>query len=224
MRLTSLIRHTVVCLALSPLLASAADNDAVKPCAAPDTGYTVERSVRGPIGKPNAVDACVDLLSSKTDPDAGRRLRIYTGGKLVLTNDDILMCKECGGVYGDPFDRLEIKRGSLLAGNFGGSREKWGDRWTVTLRDGHWIVAGWDILALDGATGEKQEISVNALSGEIHDDYTAPQNPEPGVTPSKRPAHRTCALPAEWRSPRIEQISKLRERNWECGAKLGKSN
>lgn len=220
MRPTFLIHLAAACLAAAPLLARAADD--AKPCAAPDAGYTVERSARGPIGKPNAVDACVDVLSSKTDPDAGRRLRIYTGGKLALASDDVILCRQCGGVYGDPFDTLEIKRGSLIAGNYGGSRDRWGDKWVLTLRDGRWIVAGWDGLSADTATGMQQTQSVNALSGEIRNDYTPPQDPEPGDTHSKRASHRACTLPTEWRSPSVEQIAKIRERSWDCGAKLAK--
>jgi hypothetical protein len=222
MRPTFLIRLAAACLAMAPLLASA--DDSAKPCAAPDTGYTIERSVRGPIGKPDAVDACIDVLSAKTDPDAGRRLRIYTGDTLALASDDIILCKQCGGVYGDPFETLEIKRGSLIAGNYGGSRDKWGDKWVLTQREGRWIVAGWDILSADTMTGMTQTQSVNALSGEIRNDYIPPQEPEPGDTHSKRPSHRACTLPAEWRSPPVEQIGKLRERNWECGAKLARPN
>lgn len=206
------------------LVHAAAASDTAKPCAAPDAGYTIERSVRGPIGKPDAVDVCVDVLSSKADPDAGRRLRIYTGGKLVLANDEIVLCKECGGMMGDPLQALEIKRGSLFVANAGGSRERWSEDWVLTMRDGRWVVAGWNTSADDSMTGMQERYSANALSGDVRNDYTPPARPEPGDTRSKRPAHRTCTLPTEWRTPAVEQIPKIRVHSWECGAKLAKPN
>lgn len=205
------------------LMSGLAHAEATKPCAAPDAGYTVERSVRGPIGKPDAVDACVDVLTPKNNPDGDRRLRIYTGGKLSLVSHDIIMCKECGGMMGDPLAALEIKRGSLFVSNQGGSRERWGEDWVLTMRDGRWVVAGWNIHAEDSMTGSQERSSVNALTGEVHSDYVPPAHPEPGDTSSKRPSHRTCTLPSAWRTPAIDQLTKIRTHGWDC-ATLAKSN
>jgi hypothetical protein len=48
-------------------------------------------------------------------------------GKLfeVARNDHAVMCKSCGGVWGDPFAGVESKNKEFRINHFGGSREKW---------------------------------------------------------------------------------------------------
>lgn len=50
-------------------------------------------------------------------------------GKLTLAarNDEVVYCRNCGGVYGDPFDELAALRGGggFVVRNVGGSSDRW---------------------------------------------------------------------------------------------------
>jgi hypothetical protein len=52
-------------------------------------------------------------------------LKTNTGYSLAATNDRLIMCKECGGVFGDPFAGISIANGILVVDHFGGSAWKW---------------------------------------------------------------------------------------------------
>lgn len=71
---------------------------------------------------------------AKSDDDNGdeRTLSILTrgaDGKLTLAkrNREVAYCKSCGGVFGDPFDSIEAKRGSFTVNNYGGSAWRWSE-------------------------------------------------------------------------------------------------
>ncbi|SMG11639.1 hypothetical protein SAMN06265784_101499 [Paraburkholderia susongensis] len=124
---------------------------------------------------------------------------------------------------GDPFQPLELGHGSLVVRNYGGGGPlRWGETWRLTIRNGQWIVAGWDEDSLDmhraAEGGGEFHTSVNALTGDVHDSY----DPREEDAPAKRAERRVCQLPPEWRSPPVARIGAIRERNWRCDAKLGK--
>ena len=39
-------------------------------------------------------------------------------------NERIIMCSQCGGVFGDPFQSLTIERGAIVISHYGGSRDR----------------------------------------------------------------------------------------------------
>lgn len=45
---------------------------------------------------------------------------------LYHASEKAILCKRCGGVFGDPFQSLVIKNGELSIEHFGGSAERWG--------------------------------------------------------------------------------------------------
>jgi hypothetical protein len=220
-------RCTRVSLALIALAVSATshatDTDAAKsPCAKIDAGYVLDDSARGAFGSTAPVQACVDVLRAKQD--GPRRLRIFVDGKPVLANDAVAMGPNDGGADGDPFQPLEVSHGSLVVRNIGGGGPlHWSETWRLTLRNGQWIVAGWDEEATDTHSaadgGGEFHTSVNALTGDVHDSYDPPDD---DATSTRRSTHRVCKLPAEWRSPSIAQVAAIRDRSWHCDAKLGK--
>jgi hypothetical protein len=214
-------------LAFAILTTSAAAHGAVlhtddEPCGTVDTSYELDDSIRGAFGSTQPVTACIDVLRGR--PDSPRRLRIFIDGKRVLTNDVIAMGPDDGGTMGDPYQGLDISHGSLIVrNNGGGGPMRWGETFRVTTRNGQWIVAGWDQDGWefnwgDGG-GNESHTSVNALTGEVRDSDA----PLPGdETSAKRASHRTCKLPAAWRSPALAQVETIRDRSWHCGAKLAK--
>jgi hypothetical protein len=52
--------------------------------------------------------------------------------KLAVTNDDLVLCRHCGGAMGDPFMELSSKPGEFTLEFYGGSSWKWGQ--TITFR------------------------------------------------------------------------------------------
>jgi hypothetical protein len=53
-----------------------------------------------------------------------------TGYTLAAQSGKVLLCKECGGMYGDPFAGLTIYKGILSIDHYGGS--SW--RWSITSK------------------------------------------------------------------------------------------
>lgn len=223
-KLLNVVRCTRVLFALMTLAASvsshAANSDA-SPCAKVDAGYAIDDSVRGSFGSSNHVNACIDVL--RAHEDEPRRLRIFVDGKRVLSNDAVAMGPGDGGTMGDPFQPLEVKGGSLVVQNAGGGGPlRWIETWHLTIRDGQWVIAGWDEDSWDSHSaadgGGDFHTSVNALTGEIHASYDPPD----GDKTAKRSTHHVCKLPPEWRSPAIAQVAAIRARSWHCDAKLAK--
>ena len=48
-------------------------------------------------------------------------------GKLqqVKRNDDVIMCRQCGGIFGDPYESIEIKNAGFNIHFYGGSSWRW---------------------------------------------------------------------------------------------------
>jgi hypothetical protein len=68
-----------------------------------------------------------------SDPDieqGQRPLKIALRGsdhalRVVKTNDKIVYCSSCGGVFGDPFDGLTARTKSFTVSHYGGSNWRW---------------------------------------------------------------------------------------------------
>lgn len=54
-------------------------------------------------------------------------LRRTADGKLELAkrNDLLVMCSQCGGVFGDPFDSIDVARNTFTVNHYGGSNWRW---------------------------------------------------------------------------------------------------
>ena len=63
-------------------------------------------------------------------------------GKLTLAarNGEAAYCKNCGGVFGDPFAGVEVKGTRFTINNYGGSNDRWSYSYTFAYsrRDGTW--------------------------------------------------------------------------------------
>jgi hypothetical protein len=82
-------------------------------------------------------DAYTDLLMVLKRPyeDTGydelpRPLLIWTGSassglQLAARNDDVVLCEDCGGVWGDPYEGLAIRNGYFSVEHYGGSAWRW---------------------------------------------------------------------------------------------------
>ena len=50
--------------------------------------------------------------------------------KLVKTNDKVVFCRRCGGVFGDPFAGITAKQNTFTVDNYGGSNWRWSYSYT----------------------------------------------------------------------------------------------
>jgi hypothetical protein len=84
----------------------------------------------------NLIDYVFILEKQKKNPsdpeiEEGQRplhiaIRLKDGTlKVVKTNDKVVLCSTCGGVFGDPFAGLIIKKKSFSVQHYGGSNWRW---------------------------------------------------------------------------------------------------
>lgn len=71
------------------------------------------------------------IQAEATGSDDKRTLSIIireAGGKfrLAKSNQEVVYCRSCGGVMGDPFADLAVRRNSFTVSNYGGSNWRWG--------------------------------------------------------------------------------------------------
>ena len=82
---------------------------------------------------------------------------------VAARNDDVVMCKNCGGVFGDPFAGVTIKGTRFTVSNYGGSNDRWGYDYTFgySPRDKTWQlvrVEETSFHALDPVKTEKKRV------------------------------------------------------------------
>ena len=60
--------------------------------------------------------------------------------RLAGRNDLVVLCKNCGGVFGDPFAGVNIRDTSFTVNNYGGSNDRWSYSYTFdySRRDRTW--------------------------------------------------------------------------------------
>lgn len=59
---------------------------------------------------------------------------------LAARNDLVAMCRNCGGVFGDPFEGVTIRGTRFTVSNYGGSNERWSYNYmfAYSRRDQNW--------------------------------------------------------------------------------------
>ena len=71
-----------------------------------------------------------------------RLLARGTGGDLYLAarNDLVVLCRNCGGVFGDPFSGVTVRGTRFTVSNYGGSNSRWSYEYTFawSRRDSTW--------------------------------------------------------------------------------------
>ena len=100
-------------------------------------GYTVLDAAQGDLNR----DALPDWLVVLHRPDeqktsdvvahpTKRPLLVFVGGAggtytLAARSDNAVYCVDCGGMMGDPFMHLAIKKGYFTVEHYGGSAQRW---------------------------------------------------------------------------------------------------
>lgn len=106
-------------------------------------GYEVLDVVKGDLNNDKKQDYLLVLKTAgedtfsfdNTDWDAQRPLLLITRQangtlKTVAVNNELIFCKNCGGVMGDPYQGLVIKPGEFTADLYGGSSWRWAETFT----------------------------------------------------------------------------------------------
>jgi|SRR5689334_19455277 len=128
-------------------------------------GYALMDNVRGDLNLDKYTDIVLVLkkLGEDTALDAteykrpillllGHADKTFT---LATRNDSLVYCYQCGGLFGDPYDGVEIKEGSFTVNHFGGSNDRWSNAITFkySLADKKWYLykivdKGWSVFNL----------------------------------------------------------------------------
>lgn len=90
--------------------------------------------VRGDLTKDGMPDVVLALHNSAAEEQDGETDRLLivlqktaSGYKVAGKSSGVLMCKSCGGVFGDPWNGLSIAKGVLTVSHYGGSAWRWSD-------------------------------------------------------------------------------------------------
>jgi hypothetical protein len=98
-------------------------------------GYDTLATVKGDLNNDRQEDIALVLKSlaesrdSMDDEGPSRILIILfktaSGFQSVAKTDSAILCFTCGGMYGDPFAMMEIKKNVLIINHYGGSAWRW---------------------------------------------------------------------------------------------------
>lgn len=98
-------------------------------------GYVIHETAKGDLNKDQKEDLAIVLIhkiekdSMATEYPPSRLLillfKTQNGFRLAGKSNQIIRCKSCGGMYGDPFEGISIKKGILLIDHFAGSSWRW---------------------------------------------------------------------------------------------------
>lgn len=117
-------------------------------------GYDTILTTKGDLNK-DSVDDLVLVLKSRMEPETGVEsdpdsipprllivlLKTNSGFQLAGKSDQAILCKACGGVFGDPLDGVSVEKGLLIIYHYGGSAWRWSDtRKFRYQKDGFYLI------------------------------------------------------------------------------------
>lgn len=157
------------------------------------SGWKVLKKAEGDLNKDNQADTALILASTQEDSnsedafEAPRPLLLLfrqADGTYALsaTHPDFVLCKMCGGVFGDPVEDLKIERGTILISHYGGSNERWGSKHRFRYQNGDWYLIGRTVMSHHNITGEHFEKDENLVTGDVVEETSD----DKGKTSTKR--------------------------------------
>ena len=91
------------------------------------------------------------VLEDRKNEDVSRKLMVFTSNAndqydLTGQSDKIILCKNCGGVFGDPHEGILIKNKKIVVMNYGGSNYRWSNNYTFSWSriDSKWQLILWE--------------------------------------------------------------------------------
>jgi hypothetical protein len=142
-----------VCLALSITAFSQNDEVAIPADVKPfvekgKIAIALEKGDLNADGRPDMILVTSEFIpeNAEWEEGAGERsvlilVREADGSlRLAARNDIIVYCRNCGGVFGDPFAGVDVKGTRFTVNNYGGSNDRWSYSYTFdySRRDKTW--------------------------------------------------------------------------------------
>lgn len=146
--------------------------------------YVIKDSISGDLNKDGIKDVVLVLnhLQEDTfemDEEPKRILLVLfksaAGYKLSGKSSEVLMCRHCGGMYGDPYSQLDITKGILSIEHYGGSSWRWTEIRKFRFQNNGFYLIGstsfsfWNVKDCDGeGIGEagKNYEDINYVTGD----------------------------------------------------------
>ncbi len=146
----------------------------------PQTGLTVESfvpqgwllkdQVKGDFNADSIPDIVLLLASNAEQSEAGfmyechRPLLILKGTQqgyvLSASCKHAVLCKGCGGAFGDPYESISLEKNVLNINHYGGSAYRWSRNYTFRFLQNQWLLIGcsessfWSLGECNGSVGE----------------------------------------------------------------------
>ncbi len=152
-------------------------------------GYDTLQTAWGDLNKDGKEDAVLALHAKEmedqigvtiNDEDVPQRfllilLKSNNGFTLSAKSDKAIMCRSCGGIFGDPFSEISIKNNVLSISHYGGSAWRWSYVHKFRLQNNNWLLIGrsklwyWNVAYCDklGEFAATEEEDENLLTGEF---------------------------------------------------------
>jgi uncharacterized Zn finger protein len=162
-------------LMLAAAAASVPDR-ASSPEAFAPRGWTVLEKAMGDLNQDGVPDAAIIFKDPKEEKegefDVERVLVIALqqpgkGWARSAVSEEEVLCRSCGGVFGDPFAALKIERGAVVVVHYGGSRDRWGYTHRYRLENGEWVRIGETEVSEDALEGNGHEVDRNLVTGRV---------------------------------------------------------
>ncbi|KEQ22645.1 hypothetical protein [Paenibacillus tyrfis] len=127
---------------------------------------------RGDLNKDGMDDLAI-IVEDPKDSMTERDLILFFGNAAGAYEQSIyakeaILCKDCGGVFGEPLEELSIKNNTLLFSFHGGSSDRWYSKYRFQYRDRDWVLIGYtggSYHTMDVYRGEEEDI--NLLTGDF---------------------------------------------------------
>ena len=113
---------------------------------------------------------------NSTADEATRPFIILTrqaNGKLMESkrNDDLVLCRQCGGVFGDPYDNTTITANGFTIDFYGGSSWRWGSTYTFAWKPAkkNWYLVNEKQISYQSGDPENTTKEVQIAESELGD-------------------------------------------------------
>lgn len=137
--------------------------------------HTEPVKAEGDLNKDGIQDLAIVIEKTQEEYDATRSLLIAFGNKdhtfsLSTIADKVILGAQEGGGWGDPFDGIIIDRGSVVVSDFGGSSQRWYDKYRFRFQENDWyligVSMGWNHSIKEGTEMAFDEEDYNLLTGD----------------------------------------------------------
>ena len=118
-------------------------------------GWTVKDAVTGQINNDTKEDLILVLENKKVE-DVPRKIMIFlgedSGYQLSGTSDTAVFCEKCGGIYGDPYNGIQVEKKKVIINNY--------TTFAYSRIDKQWQLIKVEKLSYHNSDPDKQKITI----------------------------------------------------------------